>query len=75
MIQTTDEQQPLFLCSVGVQGVILCETHAKAFELALMVAETPHTIIELEDDDLEGRFCQACEMQDAVSRPQIILPN
>jgi hypothetical protein len=75
MIQTTDEKPPLFLCSVGIQGVILCETHAKAFELALMVANTPHTIIELEDEDKQHRDCQACDMMDAMSRPQIILPN
>jgi hypothetical protein len=73
MTQTTDN--PLFLCSVGPGGLILCENHAKAFELALMVAETPHTIIELEDEDREGRFCQACEMTEMLSTPKIILPN
>ena len=55
--------------------MILCENHAKAFEIAAMTANTPHTIIEMEEGDIDGHKCMACELQDELTRPRIILPN
>jgi hypothetical protein len=58
--------------------MLLCENHAKAFERAAMIAETPHTIYEMDDTDTGGYHCHACELKDAVdemNRPQIIMPG
>ena len=55
--------------------MILCERHAKAFEAAALIAKTPHTIYELEDEDAIGAKCHACDMQDELTRPKIILPG
>lgn len=78
-----------FLVTVGEQTpTILCENHAKIFEKTMMVAEIPHTIYELEDED--GPYhCHACDLvvakqyaaavqaaQDLEdNRPRIILPG
>lgn len=66
---------PLFICAIENNTMILCEQHAKAFELAAMTANTPHTIIEMEDEDQDGHVCMACSLQDELTRPKIILPN
>ena len=40
-----------------------------------MTAGTPHTIIEMEAEDQDGHTCMACNLQDELTRPRIILPN
>ena len=55
--------------------MILCEKHSKAFELAGTIAGTPHTIIEMEAEDQDGHHCHACNLEDELTRPRIILPN
>jgi hypothetical protein len=55
--------------------MILCEKHAKAFEAAALVANTPHTIYEMEDEDAVDARCHACDLQDELTRPRIILPD
>ena len=65
----------LFICAIEANTMILCENHAKAFEIAAMTANTPHTIIEMEEGDIDGHKCMACELQDELTRPRIILPN
>ena len=65
----------LFICAIENNTMILCEQHAKVFELAAITAETPHTIIEMEDEDIDGHTCMACNLQDELTRPKIILPN
>lgn len=55
--------------------MVLCEQHAKAFELAAMTAKTPHTIYEMDDEDAIDAVCMACDLQDEMNRPKIILPN
>jgi len=65
----------LFVCAVEQNVLVLCEKHAKAFELAAMTANTPHTIIELEQDEIEGHKCYACDLQDEMTRPRIVLPG
>lgn len=70
--------EPLFICAIEDNTMVLCETHARAFELAAITAETPHTIIELEDSDTGGYYCHACDLKkemDEMNRPKIILPN
>ena len=71
------EMTPLFICAIEENTMILCEKHAKVFEIAAMTAETPHTIIELEDTDT-AYICHACDLaltMDEMNRPKIILPN
>lgn len=67
--------EPKFVCAIEQNTMILCERHAKAFELAALTAETPHTIYELEDADAEEVKCHACNLQDELTRPQIIMPG
>jgi hypothetical protein len=79
------EKNGRFLTTVGEQPpVILCEEHAKIFEIAMTVNDIPHTIYEFEDED-ESQYCQACDLQvakDYVKRveeqestPKIVLPG
>ena len=55
--------------------MILCEKHAKAFEAAALLAETPHTIYELEDEDAAEAKCHACDLQDEMTRPRLLMPG
>ena len=65
-----------FLASAGDNTpVILCEEHAKVFEMIMMANELPHTIYELDEEDAEETKCHACDLQDELTRPRIILPN
>ena len=75
MTQTT-EKESLFICAIENNTMILCEKHAKAFELAAMTAETPHTIYEMDEADItEGHKCHACDLQDELTRPKLIMPG
>lgn len=68
----------LFICAIEDNTMVLCEEHAKVFEIAAMTAMTPHTIFEMEDTDTGGYHCHACNLKttmDEMTRPQIILPN
>lgn len=70
--------EPMFIVSIEDNTMLLCERHAKAFEIAAMTAQTPHTIIEMEDSDTGGYRCHACnlkETMDEMNRPQIIMPG
>jgi hypothetical protein len=59
----------------GGQPMMLCEKHAKMFELVTRIAEVPTTIIELEDEQIEEQYpCMACHLED-MTKPKIILPN
>lgn len=73
--QDKPESQPLFLCAVNDRATILCERHAQVFELSMTMAQVPHTIYELDDEDSENANCQACDLQDELTRPRFILPN
>jgi hypothetical protein len=67
-----------YLVIAGDVPTIMCEEHAKMFEKMMLIAELPHTIIEMEDEDAVNRVCQVCELKetkDELSRPKIILPN
>jgi len=55
--------------------MILCEKHAQAFEAAALVAGTPHTVYELDEEDALEAKCHACDLQDELTRPRIILPD
>jgi len=65
----------MFICAIEQNTMILCERHAKAFEAAALVANTPHTIYEMEDEDAVDARCHACDLQDELTRPRIILPD
>jgi hypothetical protein len=71
----TQTIEPRFVVSIEQNTMILCEKHAKTFELAAMTAATPHTIIELEDEDAIGIKCHACNLQDELTRPKLIMPG
>jgi len=75
---TETKTTPMFVCAIEENTMILCETHARAFEIAAMTAMTPHTIIEMDDEDAEHMKCHACNLQitiDDMNRPKIILPG
>jgi hypothetical protein len=63
----------MFICAIEQNTMILCEKHAQAFEQAAMIANTPHTIYEMDDEDAEHAKCHACDLQDELTRPKIIL--
>ncbi len=65
----------MFICAIEENTMILCEKHAKAFEAAALVANTPHTIYELDEEDALDAKCHACDLQDELTRPRIILPG
>lgn len=63
----------MFICTIEQNTMILCENHAKSFELAAIAANTPHTIYELDDEDAKEVKCMACDLQEEINRPKIIL--
>ena len=67
--------QPKFICAIEENTMILCEKHSQAFEIAAMTAMTPHTVYELDDEDAEYAVCHACNLQEELNRPRIILPG
>lgn len=78
------EKNGRFLTTVGEQPpVILCEEHAKVFEMAMLANDIPHTIYEFDDDE-EAQYCQACDLQvaknyakqvEAANTPKIVMPG
>jgi hypothetical protein len=56
--------------------VIMCEKHAQMFEKIMTIANLPHTIYELEDEDSHKK-CHACSLLPDIvdNMPRIILPN
>jgi hypothetical protein len=67
--------EALFVCAIEQNTMILCEKHSKAFEIAAMTAMTPHTILEMEDHEIDGHKCMACDLEDELTRPRIIIGN
>jgi len=68
----------MYLVMAGEIPTIMCEEHAKIFEKTMMVANLPHTIIEMEDEEAETAVCQVCELKeikDDLSTPKLILPG
>ena len=73
-----------FLTTVADQPpAILCEKHARVFEMAMVANNIPHTIYEIEDED-GPYYCHACDLQVAkayvkrveeANQPKIILPG
>lgn len=64
-----------FICSVEQNAMVLCELHSQTFELAAITAGTPHTIYEMDDEDAVDAQCMACNLQDELTRPRIILSD
>lgn len=71
---TPNHEDKMFICAIEENTMILCENHAKVFEIAAMTANTPHTIYELDDSDT-AYVCHACDLQDELTRPRIILEH
>jgi hypothetical protein len=71
----TQQDDVLFVCAIEQNTMMLCERHAKAFELAAMTAQTPHTIIEMEPEDIDGHVCMACDLEEELTRPKLIMPG
>ena len=66
-----------YLTTVGENApVIMCEKHAQIFEKIMMVNEIPHTIYEMDDEDVEYK-CQACNLIPDIidNQPRILLPG
>ena len=79
------EKTGRFLTTMGDQPpLIMCERHAKMFEMTMGVNDIPHTIYEFDDED-PSQYCQACDLQVAkdyikqqeaiANQPRIILPG
>jgi hypothetical protein len=78
------EMNGKFLTTVADQPpAILCETHAKVFEMAMLANDIPHTIYEMDDED-GPYYCHACDLQVAkayakqveeANTPRIIMPG
>jgi hypothetical protein len=79
------EKTGRFLTTMGDQSpLIMCERHAKMFEMTMSVNDIPHTIYEFDDED-PSQYCQACDLQKAkeyvkrrneeAATPKIILPG
>lgn len=79
------EKKPMFLTTFAEQApVIMCEKHARVFEETMMIADIPHTIIELDEDEDTPKHCHACDlvvaknyakMVEEAHSPKIILPG
>lgn len=72
MTQIIDKK---FICAIEQNTMILCEKHAQAFEAAAIVAGTPHTVYEMDEEDAVEARCHACNLQEELTRPRIILPD
>jgi hypothetical protein len=67
--------EPKFLVTINENPpVIMCEKHAKVFETMMVVNEIPHTIYEMEDEDVDQK-CQACNLLPDIidNQPRIVL--
>ena len=72
-----DIKESKYLVTIGENmPTIMCEKHAKVFETMMVVNDIPHTIYEMEDEDVEQK-CQACNMLPDIidNMPRIILPH
>ena len=75
MTEEEFEQEPLFIVVVEEAATILCEKHAKAYAEIMASLDKQFTIVEMALEDAEQHECMACDMQDELTRPRIILPH
>ena len=69
------EDDALFIVVVEDAATILCEKHAKAYAEIMASLDKHFTIVEMTAEDAAEHECMACDMQDELNRPQIILPH
>jgi hypothetical protein len=69
------EQDPLFIIAIEDAATILCEPHAKAYAEIMASMDKEMTIVEMMAEDAQEHECMACDMQDELNRPRIILPH
>lgn len=76
--------EELIVVGEGAAPMLLCARHAQALKAALEVGEVPYASfgIGVDDDqaqdtelDPELHMCQACNLNDELTRPRIILPD
>lgn len=67
------DKQALFVVVVEDAATILCEPHAKAYAEIMASMDKDFTIVEMAAEDALEHKCMACDMQDELTRPQIIL--
>lgn len=75
MKQEEFEQDPLFIIVIEDAATVLCEPHAQAYAEIMGSLDMPMTIVEMSAEDASQHFCLACDMQDELDKPQIILPH
>lgn len=70
-----EKPEPLFIIAIGDAATILCERHAKAYAEIMTSMDKELTIVEMTAEDAQEHECMACNMQDELTRPRIILPH
>ena len=75
MTEQTEKPDPLFIIAVGDAATILCERHAQAYAEIMTSMDKELTIVEMMPEDAAEHECMACNMQDELTRPRIILPH
>jgi hypothetical protein len=72
---TADQDDALYVAVVNGSATILCHRHTKAYAEIMGSLDMPMTIVEMSAEDASQHFCLACDMQDELDKPQIILPH
>jgi hypothetical protein len=65
----------LYVVTVNESASILCPAHTKAYVEIMTSMDLPCQVIELTDEDYLKFNCMACDLQEQLDKPQIILPN
>ena len=71
----TEDFDELFIVVVDSAATILCETHTKAYAEIMTSLDKDMQIVRMAPEDAPDHECMACDMQDELTRPQIILPH
>lgn len=69
------QAEPLFIVAVGDAATVLCEQHTKAYIEIMTSLEKELAVIEMKPEDAAEHQCMACDLQDELNRPRIILPH
>lgn len=67
-------KESLYIVVVEDAASILCEKHARAYTEIMASMNKEATVVDLETEG-DDHICMACDMQDELTRPQIILPH
>lgn len=75
MMQTPDDDNELYIAVVNGSATILCPRHTQAYAEIMGSMDLPMTIVEMTEEDAVDHACMACDMQQELDKPQIILPH